>query len=203
LIMSTGVIIPIAIGTIFFNEPITWLKLLGFILIMTACGLIGSDNSSGNGTSKNRKKWFIYSLGSTFTNGALLTFSKMHQVTVPGKDQKEFIWIAMGIAAIVCFIILKGVLKSEHVSLSDSFIPLNKVKYLFMEIGLALSICIPNLTLLMVVSRLPSIIVFPVSNTGSLIIVTLASLFIFKEKLSVKGYAGMFAGMLAIMILNF
>jgi drug/metabolite transporter (DMT)-like permease len=59
-----------------------------------------------------------------------------------------------------------------------------------------------NYLIVFLVSRIPAVVLFPVTNGGQVIFMTIASVLIFKEKLTLRSIIGIFIGAIAIALIS-
>ena len=59
-----------------------------------------------------------------------------------------------------------------------------------------------NMSLLLALTTLPGAIVFPVSSAGSLLMVTISAIILFKEKVSKLNVTGILLTLIAVILIN-
>ena len=70
-------------------------------------------------------------------------------------------------------------------------------------VGSAVSLCVISLVMTSLAGKVPSVILFPLFNGSGIILVSLGSILVFKEKLTRKNLAGLFLGVIGLCLVNF
>ena len=69
--------------------------------------------------------------------------------------------------------------------------------------GSAVSLCVISLVMTSLAGKVPSVVLFPLFNGSGIILVSLGSILVFKEKLTRKNLAGLFLGVIGLCLVNF
>lgn len=197
LFFSFGLLVPIIFGLFFWNENISTLQLIGLILLLTTFYL-GSE-SPEKGKDRWNFKWLIFSIMAFIGNGTLMVVSKGHQMILPGQEVNEFLIIAFGTAATISLLVFlwNFLRQGQDVTHFKSW------SLVWVSIAAGISTAIGNWLMLILTTKIPSIVQFPSVNGGTVFLSTLASSVIFKEKLSKKAIVGLLIGLSALILLSF
>lgn len=189
-----GVLVPITMSALIFKEYPTGIQLGGLALAIAAIVIINSDSSSGTVTEKGRK----YSMGmlklilvghlfvSGITESMTNTFDKMGNPAL--KDNFLFYNFVFAMLSTLAVLIYqrKGFSKWDVI--------------------FGVLVGVPNYMsarfLLYSLSSLPSVVVFPVSCIGGIVMASLAGMALFGEKLSSRKGVGLAVIMVALVLLN-
>jgi drug/metabolite transporter (DMT)-like permease len=196
LIFSFGIIVPVIVGLIFWNENVNLFQVLGLVLLLVTFYL-GSGSSGSNEAGINLK-WLFLCIAAFIGNGMLMVVSKWHQIFLPGEQIKEFLIIAFGTAAALSFILFlfQRLVKKQAVG------HLWRYCFYLLAIGAGVSTAFGNQLALYLNTRIPSIIQFPSVSGGTVIFSAVASGIFFRERFTKKGIAGLGIGILALLLLS-
>jgi drug/metabolite transporter (DMT)-like permease len=196
LFNSFGILVPVAAGLLFWNEPVSMIQLVGLILLFATFYLGGASSSSGQ--QKVSLRWILFCIASFLGNGFVMTITKWHQVLLPGEEMKEFLTIAFGTAAVLSlvFFLIYFYAKKQIV------FTLTKIPILSIVLITGIVTAYGNQLIVYLASRIPSVIQFPAINGGIVILSTIASTFIFKDKLTRNALAGIGLGIVALVLLS-
>lgn len=104
LIVSFSLILPCVDGIIFLREPVTFLKISGFIFLLAA--MLLTRKSGENGAAPLSKKWAVYTLLTMVSNGLCSCLQKLHQIQYPGMFLNAFLCLSMLLATLFFMVIL-------------------------------------------------------------------------------------------------
>lgn len=193
LLYSFGFLPPIFYSAIFLNESVSLLQWLGILLLFPALYLIIHKKDGG----RVALKWLFYALLSALLSGTTAILQKTHQLSVYAKELPIFLLFAFFFSACfsVCgiFIFRKAKpIQSTTSTTLDKFSP-----YL-----LGLFVGALNFLNLTLAGKIPAIVLFPVYNVGSLILTSVLSLLLFREKTTRRQFYGFCIGVIAILIIG-
>lgn len=200
LIFSMYVVVPPVLAMAFLGESATPCQIIGIIIIVLV--LILSNYNKDETGKKYSKKWWLLGIGSVVGVGVTNYIAKLHQTIMPGREVREY--------SIVLY--LTGILLAFFFSLyfRKKDAKKNPVPYKFTFAGFvvpAIVIAITqggaNLCNLYNASRLPAIILYPVSQLATLMLSTVYGAVVLKEKLSKLMMACLAMGAIAIVLMNF
>ncbi|HZJ82203.1 MAG TPA: EamA family transporter [Clostridia bacterium] len=196
LFNSFGLLIPIIFGLFFWNEKIKLIQLSGLLLLLATFYLGNEPNEDGD--KKQSGLWFVFCFFAFIGNGALMVISKGQQVLVIGEEVYEFLIIAFGTAAIISLLLFCW----NHLYRKQEIEHFKSWSFAWVSIIAAISTAIGNWLMLLLTTRVPSVVQFPTINGGMVFLSTLASSIIFKEKLSKKAMLGLLIGLMALVLLS-
>lgn len=208
LLVSMSTVIT-SLSGIFFGERPTAFQIAGIALMAVCFVLSVKKDNSGR---KTTVRWMIYSVLSFVLSGAIGILQKAHQASPYSGELYQFLIIAFGVSAMYSIVSLPFTVKKdgdgaflttgEQNAVLDGARKYSTLSYSFMLGGMiaAIGVCIAfnNVINLFLVGVMPSAVFFPVVNVGGLLLSILASLALFREKLSKKQWLGLAAGVLAI-----
>lgn len=199
-IFSASMIIPTLCSSILWKEIIMPMQWLGIMLFLTAFYLVGVPGAERGGQMK--KCWLPLCLLACLCNGLLSTVSKAQQIAMDGKQVIPMLVVSFGsasVAAFLAFFVLAPVQK-EKVFTSDICIGMKRA--LIPVIGMAFANGTSNGLVTYLSSRVSSAWLFPCVLGGSMMLVTLFSALVLKEKINRWGKLGLAVGFIAMFVLN-
>ena len=181
-----GLLIPLVISILVFREDPTMLQVVGFIVSMVSIVLICQS-----GEKETAKKLSIGGLAILFlSDGCAGIMAKVFQEMGNPMLADHFLFMTFGVALILCVIVI--LVKGERVGKN--------------EILFGLLIGIPNFMQakfqLMAMETIPAVIVYPMKSVGTIVVITLAGVLMFREKLSRKQMAALAAILVSLVLLN-
>lgn len=196
LFFSFGLLIPIMFGVFSWGEKISLAQVTGLMLLFISFYL-GSKAGKEDGHTINLR-WILLCIGSFLGNGGLMTLSKQHQILLPGQETSGFLMIAFGTAALISAVtfIWCTIVKRQGIR------HMMKPYLVLIILGTAGSAVLGNLFTLILATMISAVIQFPTVNGGVVVLSALASLLIFREKLSNKGIAGLCTGIAALFLVS-
>lgn len=183
LVTTSSMILPTMSG-IFFGETFSLAKLcivlllIGFIYL----SVIKQENT------KASKKWLLFCILAFLFQGAIGVIQKIHQTSTYKTEVSGFLFIAFACAILFCVFRSRG---------SGSKISLDKKTVL---IGMICGGCTfgMNFINLKLSGLLPSQLFFPLVNGSAIVLSSIASVIIFKERLSKKQTIGLIGGIISL-----
>ncbi len=193
---SFSLLLPTLFGIVYWNEAAKPLFWIGLLLFCVSIVLVNINTAKNKESNKINLLWMVFVAAAFFANGCCSIFQTYHQKTGGADFKAEFMIIAMAFVFIANMIISLFVLKGKIVTYSKRA-AFWSLLYGVLNAGV-------NLGVMELSSggMINQSIFFPVISAGSLVSVTLASLLIFREKLRAVQYAGMAAGIVAIVLLQ-
>ncbi len=194
IFFSLSLLIPTFFGVFFWNEQIGTTFVIGILLVCASVVFMYLKKPEGNKARVNGK-WVLYVIVACAANGMCSVIQTYHQKTGGEPFKAEFMMTAMAVVALgniiaACLSQGKGVLyqlKGAPVALTGGL--MNAVL---------------NLFVMLLASRgvIGQSVFFPVISVGSMALVYLASVFLFREKLSRWQNIGVLLGAAAIVLLQ-
>ncbi len=201
LFASCGFIIPTLFGSIYYHEQLNWLHVLGFVLIIVSfvCS-VKKENKKFNFV------WLLYAIAGLVTAGALGVVQKIFTSDFTGYALNNFMSVSfmLILGANLVALLIVWLLDSKKISTKEKSNQTTKqaiLQVVFIAIlGISLGAIHSINTNLS--GLLPSAVAFPVINGGVILVTTVASKFIFKEKLSLLQMIGIIVGVLSIVCIT-
>ncbi len=192
LVTSYSLIIPTFYGIFMLNEPFTYFRGIGLVLLIIS--LFYTNLKKNNKRKKITLKWAIFAFLSFVGNGVCATVQKVYQINSGGVAKNEFMIVAYIVSAVILFVAAaicekKDILKNIKKGIGE-----------FTVSGVANAIV--NLLVMVLSLRLAASFMFPIISAGSVILTVIISLTYYKEKLSPAQKKGILFGLLAIIFLN-
>jgi drug/metabolite transporter (DMT)-like permease len=166
--------------------------ILGIGLMLVCLILSVKNDRSDTNQKKSNLKWFLLSLIASLCTGGIGILQKLHQSSPYKNELITFLSIAFTTSACFNFFMTRIFEKRSDSkrAVNKSALPL----FLVAGVGTTLNHGI-NLYLS---GAMESAVFFSIMSGGEMIFVTLASVLIFKERLSVRQWIGLVSGMVAV-----
>lgn len=194
MIVNMSMIIPIAVSVIFYNEKLTVFKTVGTALIILALIISVERDGTEKGVSK---KWLSLSLVTAVLNGALAVCQKIFGKTEFKSQNKAFVswaYITAFFVSVFIYMLLKSQKHKKGFKMGQ--LPL----LCGVSAGIVLSVF--QFFNTYAVATINSTVLFPSYNGGALILTTLSSVVILKDRLKKKQLLSVAVGLVAIVLLN-
>ncbi len=202
VIISLSTLIPTLSGAAIWDEKISAVQVAGIIL-MVACFVLSVE--FGGEKKKASFRWLAFCLAAFLCTGFIGVMQKWHQSTPYSGEQDAFLIIAFAFSFIssaaycaVAAITKKGLMNKDKESGKKKILAL--VPLIIMLVS---GVCVAanNKLNLHLSGVMESAVFFPTVNGGGLVLTLLASIAIFKEKLSAKQWVGMALGIVSVILL--
>lgn len=197
LIFSLSLLLPMLLGLVVYNETISLIQIAGLLLLFVTFYL-GSTASKDEGSKKMTLKWLMFALLAFLGGGLIGSLNKIHQSLYPGKYMTSYLVIGFIAATIVA----GGLALYRRLKHKEEIKPMIHKNVIWLILIAGLTTAFGNYLIVMLVSRVPSVILFPVTNGGQVIFMTIASILIFKEKLTVRAIISILIGATAICLIS-
>ncbi len=193
---SFSLLLPTLFGIVYWKEAVKPLFWIGLLLFCISIVLVNLNIAEGKEKRKSDFLWIALVTITFFANGSCSIFQTYHQRTGGADFKAEFMIIALAFVFITNIFISLFVLKGKIVTYSKraSFWSL-----LYGLLNAGVNLGVMELSSGKMINQS---IFFPVISAGSLVLVTLASLVFFKEKLGKLQYAGVGIGIVSIALLQ-
>ncbi len=201
VIISLSTLIPTLSGAVIWNEKISAVQIAGIIL-MVGCFVLSVE--FGGEKKKASLRWLAFCLAAFVCTGLIGVMQKWHQSTPYSGEQDAFLIIAFAFSFIssaaycaVTVIAKKRLNKAEEKGKKKilALLPL-----IIMVVS-GMCVAANNKLNLHLSGVMESAVFFPTVNGGGLALTLLASIVIFKEKLSVRQWLGMLLGIASVILL--
>ncbi len=190
LITSYSLIIPTLYGIIFLKNPTGLLFYIGLFLLIASLFLVNFEK----GEKKITKKWLVFVSLAFVCNGLCSTIQNSQQIKFNGLYKSEFMFT---VYLSVMVVMLISSLITEKTTPKERF---NKLAFLALGCGLANAIT--NLFVMLLSTRLPTSIMFPIISAGSILATAFISFSIYKERFSKLQIIGIILGTASIVCLS-
>ena len=203
VIVSFSTLLSALSGVMFFNETIGWSQIVGILLMLVSFVL--AVERKGDEKSTNLK-WLMLSMIAFAATGAIGIMQKVHQSSSHKGELNGFLVVAFCVSAVFSLMFAFLFKMKEDKNRSDGEKRAADKKRILIMLALMLigGVCVScnNKLNLYLSGVMDSAVFFPIVNGGVIILSGLASLLIFKEKLSPKKMAGLIVGIIATCLIG-
>lgn len=179
-----GLLVPLAVAICFFGEKPTVVQLIGAVI---ACLSIIAINA---GSTKSAITSIVPLFALLLSDGFATTMSTIYEKLGSSELSTQFLFYTFGTALLICVVLI---LK-------------NREKLGWAEVLFGMSIGIPNFyasrCLLQALETVPAVIAYPTRGVASIVVVSFAGIFIFKERLSKRQWLAIAAILISVILLN-
>lgn len=191
LIGSCAFIIATFFGVVYCDERVSIAQVIGMAMLVVALILCVNPKKSNE---KLTKKWMLYCLAFFLAGGFVGVLYKLFGKS-SASGEHEIMLLTASIVSTMLFLIF-GIIRAKKSG--GSAVPNKQVLIFILLSGIASCSYIRlNLTLSNII---PSVIFFPVSNGGMVILSTVAGRLLFKERLTAVQLLGIAIGCIAVVI---
>lgn len=179
-----GLLVPILLSVFLFGEVPTWLQVAGFLVAIAAIVLINLQKGSKSTTSVGSLLLLL------LVTGSADAMSKIFEEVGDPALSDPFLFYTFAVAFLLCVVLV--IVSKEKPDLTS--------------VLFGIVIGIPNFFsakfLLAALQSVPAVIAYPTFNVATLMLITLAGLLLFRERLKAHQWValGMIAG--ALVLLN-
>lgn len=200
LVYGMSSVVPICVGVFMFNEPMSWIKVLGLICVLAVIFLSWRDKEAKNSKSVYipAKIWLPVTLLTTLLNGLLSAIQKMMVQWCPGTSTNVFNFWAFSIGALFGWIILL-IMKLRGKRYPD--VSQNLKGFTLASLLCGLFSSGGNILIMYALLTIPASVCNPALSTLNTIIIYLISLFYYKEGHSKYGFYMIGIGIVSIFLL--
>ena len=193
LLIALSLLVTTIWGFIFWNAKITIPVIIGLCLVVCAIVLCLYTKQKDEKTIS--LKWLFYVALAFFGNAGCTIVQRTQQVQYNGEHGKMLMLFATGASALVyLFIYLKSDKRDAPTMLKRS-----------LWIPVCAGVCnliLNALVMLMALTDLSPSLIYPVIGVGSLAVVTIFSLLVFKEKMRWRQWIGVAFGAVSVCLLS-
>lgn len=179
-----GLLMPLIAAILIFGEAPRILQVIGFVLSVAAILLMNGRSEGGRASAMPALLLLL------FMDGMAAVMSKVYREVGVAALSDHFLFFTFASAFVLCAGVL--IFKREKPG--------------WMEVLFGIGVGVPNFLAshfnLKALETIPAIIVYPSRSVGSLMIITLVGLFIFREKLSRRQLLAMVFIFAALILLN-
>lgn len=200
LIFSMYIVVPPVLTAIFLGEAVTLFQIIAMVLIITVIFLTNYDRDAVG--RKYSRIWWLLSISSALCVGLSSYIMKVHQMKMPGLEIREYSIAGYGVGILVAGI-FSVFLRKADVRKGYAPYKITKNGFVIPAVILAVTQGGANLCNLYNASRLPAIILYPVSQLSTLMLTTVYGILVLKEKPTKISLTCLGIGFLAIVLMNF
>ena len=201
LFYSCGFIIPTVWGCIYFQEGINILHIVGIALILLAF-ILSVEKKQGKSL---HLKWLIAALGGTLFSGLVGVIQKIFGKQQTSYSLDLFLFISFAIIIVLNAIIfgLYCFKKEDKKNENQEIKTIKKTDWITVFFMAVLGVVMGGINKLntYLAGVLPSVVMFPATNGGVIVMSAVLSAIIFKEKLAKKQIFSILLGFIAIVII--
>ena len=194
LIYAACFIIPTVFTAICYSESFSAFRIIGIATMLLSVVMI---SVKGEENTKGSKKYLIYAFLAMLCAGSVGIMQKVFSKLYNGYGINEYLFLAF------LFILIFSVIGKISAGSKSATTQKYSKKFYLLALLLSLSVVIANKLNMFLVGALPCLIFFPVINGGTIMFSAIVSKYLFKEKLSVLSWCGIFTGILAIILIAF
>ncbi len=200
LIYSCGFLLPIFYSAIVFSEAISVWQIVGIVILLVAIVLIVFEKENASASVK----WFILAILAMLGSGTIAIIQKTHQLSEFSFELQPFLIYSFLFCSMFSLLghgatcMIKPLPKQQTEKITFKA----WLKQNFSPLLLGVFVAGLNFLNLLLSGKIPSVIHFPVSNVGSLIITNVLSTLIFKEKIKTQQKIGCLVGISAILVIG-
>lgn len=199
LVYSCGFLLPTTFGAVYYREAVSGLQLFGIVLIVLSFALsVDRDKSIS-------ARWAVVALLSLLCSGMVGLVQKLFVIEYPQASSDMFLIIAFG-----CMVALSGLTfgilrlyerKMDHDGQrAEPVKPCRRPLAFLLVLGCIVA-CV-NRSNTYLAGALPSVIFFPVMNGGTILLTSLLSVPIFRERPSVRQWLSIAVGIVGILCIG-
>lgn len=201
---SASLMVPVLASMTIWQEKAGIMRWIGLILFLLSFYFIQIYGKHRENAGKTDKRWLAYCLLAFLFNGLIPVVAKTHQLLMGGREAAELTLVGFTVAALCSllgWLVCGGYSGIRSLGESSRIIPVHWQSTLLI-IGVALTTGIGNALMNVLSGRLPGAYLYPLVNGSMIILLTFASAYFFKEKVTRGGAAGIATGILAIIAVN-
>jgi len=200
VIVSACLVLPIAVGCIWYGEVMTGTQILGCVLL-AATFLMSAVNPKADRKAKTAipAKWYLLVSLAFFSNGMCAVLQNIYGRTAAVEQSNAF--MAFG------FLVSAVIFGADVFRLSRKYCPVEKKTVLrpgmlLLVLLAAFGSFLGNLLLMYLNTAMPASVLYPLVNGSLAVIVSLLSCVVFREKMTVQRALTILVGLGAIVSLN-
>ena len=184
IFQKLGLLVTLVISVVFYREIPTLLQGGGFLLAVFAIVLMNYQKGSGNAGFRAGL------IAMLFTCGMADAMSKIFTESSVAEKEAQFLFYTFAAAMALCFVLM--VSRKQKIGIREALF--------------GTMIAIPNFFaskfLLGALEALSAVIVYPVFSVGTILVVTLAGVLAFRERLGKRQWIGIAVILIALVLLN-
>ena len=186
---AAGMLLPCVVGHFLWDERLSFLSFVGILLVVASIFLLKDSKISKKPTGS---KGVLPGILVLLSSGGVMILQKVMGLYHPGSGVDAYNFYAF----LSAFLLL-GLFAGKTVSR-----PAVSKQMAFSAFGSAVSLCAISLVMTRLASSFPSVILFPLYNGSSILLVTLLSAMLFHEKITWRKGTGMALGLMGLYLVN-
>lgn len=198
VIISFSTLISALSGVLFFGESIGALQIVGVVLMLASFAMA---NGGETGERRANLHWLVLCIVAFLATGAIGVMQKIHQSSAFKDELNAFLVIAFAVSALFSGVFALFLRRKERDSRAPKKDRGGMIRLIFLMLVSGVCGAVNNKLNLYLSGVIDSVVFFPVVNGGGLVMTTLASLLIFKERLRVKQWIGILFGIASVLCL--
>ena len=184
IFQKLGLLVTLVISVVFYRELPDLLQGFGFVIALAAIVLMNYQKGSGRVGSR----WALIAM--LLCCGMADAMSKIFTESGVAELEGQFLFYTFAVAMALCFVLMT--MKGQKIGIKEAVF--------------GTMIAIPNyfasVFLLGALESLRAVVVYPVFSVGTILVVTLAGVLAFRERLNKQQWIGVAAILAALVLLN-
>ncbi len=180
---AAGMLLPCIVGHFFWNEKLTVLSLIG--VLITIASIVVLKGTEKNASSVNLKGILI-GLAVFLSSGGVMILQKIMGISFAWQSVTAYNFYSFVTPMVIMLVMMLFTPKQRKNE------PKTCRKNLLYAGGSAVSLCVISMVMTSISGAVSSVILFPLFNGTGIVIVCIASIFAFKEKLNWKQWIAVF-----------
>lgn len=200
VITNACVLLPIAVGCIWYGEIMTAPQIIG-CLLLAGCFVLSAVNPKKGGGEKTEipHKWYLLVFLAFFCNGMGAVLLNIYGRVAAAGQRSSFLALGYFVSAVIYF--------ANHLVLRQKSVPMDlksigRPLLILLLLMSSMGGFIGNSILMSLNTVMPASLLYPLVNGGIAVIVAIASCVIFREKLTMQRLLTILVGLAAIVALN-
>lgn len=185
---SAGMLLPCIIGHFLWDEKLSLAALVGIALVIGSMMLLKDAPKS---KTSNTTIGLVIGVVVLLASGGVMILQKIMGLYYPGQGVNAYNFYSFISAVMILGIFIR---QGQHQG--------NMKKLVWCATGSAVSLCAISVVMTKLAASVPSVIMFPLFNGSGIILVTLLSAWLFKEKLTAKRITGFVIGLIGLFLVN-
>lgn len=201
VIINSAFCVPMIYSYFMWQEPFTVTNIAGVVLLLVTF-VLSSQNQKAADNKKVNGKWLLCVIAAFIGGGAGAVLGKQQQKTTGGADRLSYMFICYTLAAVLLFVIFLILSKRGAGRAYENNFGYSRGKLAALCAVSGVTNGVGNLLIISLAITLPAVVLYPVANGGLAILLSVASIAFFKEKLTLRLGAAILCGVAAILLLT-
>ena len=205
---SASMVIPAVLGILIWGDPFSMPVVFGGLLFVVAFFFISV--LGGEKGKKANPRWLLLCLIAWAANGGLSLIVKTQQTLLDGKEYFAMMFVSFAAAGVFSYMFyavsrLKSKSSGASAPVGDQVVKHDfalLLHYWLPILIIGIGTGVGNLCVAYLSSRVPLAYLFPLVLGGNMVVVTLYSIVVGKEKINRLGIVGLFISLSAMVVIN-